>query len=313
MPKYYQIKKKKPTSPRTPAAKLVQTFRPAPVARAPLPPRPTYVAPTPVVRAPVRTRPTPTPAPAQTTSFVRRAVTPPPPAPLPSPEQQFISAGYDTHEAFRLASIGADQAVKTPAPVPSMAPTSMNLAPGFQQPPVTSFAPTSMNVARLAPSYSQEQVVIRRQPSQFTGPEYYRGGSEQAYLGPVAQAEAFFLGTQGERWQLGASYRGIAPEDRNPPAFLSSSTVRILTQGVAEESRVSPDLIERLYEFDPVTNMWVLKQGAAPPPLTGGYYDGGYYDGGYGGGNGGGYGGGYSGLPRSGGGRATMGLVNWRI
>ena len=153
-------------------------------------------------------------------------------------------------------------------------------------------------------------------------------GSEQARLGPVAQAEAFFFGTTGDdpnapgnRWRLGGYYRGINPEDRNPPVFISPLTYSILTGTTSTEEgfNVPPEFIERLYDLDPVTGFWVRKTGSEDLPIDAGY--GGY--GGYGYGYPGygypGYGG-YS-YPSYGGGgggsfapRApSAGLVNWRI
>ena len=140
-------------------------------------------------------------------------------------------------------------------------------------------------------------------------------GSEQARLGPVAQAEAFFHGSSGNRWELGAFYRGVNPEDRNPPVFISPFTYGILTGGIDEEFRVPPEFIERLYDQDPVTGYWVRKTGNEDLPIDAGYGGYGGYGGypyyypSYGGYGGGGYGGGRSSAPRA----PSMGLVNWRI
>lgn len=175
--------------------------------------------------------------------------------------------------------------------------------------------PAAIEQQKYLEEATREIQTVKRRTSQYQGRAYYRGGSEQAYLGPVAQLEEFFFGT-GERWQLGQSYRGIAPEDRIPPAFLSPSTVRIITksgpsyrEGVDYGPKVTMEDIGRLYDYDPVTGAWVLKQGAPAPPLSGGY-DIGYgwpYGRGYGRGYGGGYGGGVGRGP------SGFGLVHWTI
>ena len=149
------------------------------------------------------------------------------------------------------------------------------------------------------------------QPPQYTGRQYYQGGSEQAYLGPVAQAEEYFFGT-GDRWGLGSSYIDIAPEDRKPPPILNQATVRILTksgpsylEGVDYGPSMTMQDIERIYEYDPVTGHYLLK--GAEPALSA-YYSSsgqGYASAGPGYGTGYGYG--------SRGGQIGGGLVSWRI
>ena len=140
-----------------------------------------------------------------------------------------------------------------------------------------------------------------------------RPGSEQAQLGPVAQVSAWFSGTSGEAWQLGAFYRGIDPEDRDPPAIVSEWTRNVLTNEYGEEElRVSPEDFEEVYVWDPVTGFWIRRSPEEEIPLTGGF-------GGFGGfgrgaprfsfGGGGGFGGFGPSAPRA----PSMGLVNWRI
>ena len=150
------------------------------------------------------------------------------------------------------------------------------------------------------------------EPAQYTGRQYYMGGSEQAYLGPVKQAEEYFFGT-GDRWGLGSSYIDIAPEDRKPPPILNQSTVRILTksgpsylEGVDYGPSMTMEDIERIYEYDPATGHYLLK-GAGEPALDYGYTSSGqgYASAGPGYGSGYGYG--------SRGGQIGGGLVNWRI
>ena len=152
----------------------------------------------------------------------------------------------------------------------------------------------------VTPAKQEPQVV----ESQYTGRQYYQGGSERAYLGPVAQAEEWFLGT-GDRWGLGSSYIDIAPEDRKPPPILNQSTVRILTKGTG----VTMEDIERIYEFDPATGHYLLKGGEP----DGGYPSGDYYtSSGQGYASAGpGYGQGYGYGSR--GGQVGGGLINWRI
>jgi len=138
--------------------------------------------------------------------------------------------------------------------------------------------------------------------SQFTGPLYQSSGSEQALLGPVAQAEEWFLGT-GDRWGLGSSYIGIEMEDRKPPAALSLSTVRILTSG----DDVTMEDVERIYEYNPETGHYLLKEGTGAGDD---YYGDGYYNNSgtasyLRGTTGPGYTGRYAG--------ASTGLINWRI
>lgn len=217
-------------------------------------------------------------------------------------EQAFISAGYGGNEARRLASGGAGQRV-----TPTMRDVLSNVYTGGPQTygPGTRELPqgTAMGEGFGARSPSRQAVrrpettYINRARPKYTGRAYYLGGSEQAYLGPVAQAEEFFLGT-GDRHRLGASYRGVQPEERVPPAVLNQSTVRILTksgpsykEGRDYGSKVEMEDILRLYDFDEKSGFFLRKSGEAAPSISGGYGGGygPYYPypyGGYGGGGG---------------------------
>ena len=262
------------------------TPAPAPVVRAPLPPKPTYIAPAPTVTAQtaspsfVRRPVEPVAAPAQTASpsFVRRPVEPP-----PTPTENIwertvgaLSRGLDViHPMGERAT--ADELKQ----------------------------------------FEYEQWQKKPEPSQHIGRQYYQGGSEQAYLGPVKQAEEYFFGT-GDRWGLGSSYIDIAPEDRRPPPILNQSTVRILTksgpsylEGVDYGPKMTMEDIERIYEYDPVTGHYLLK--GAEPVADYGYPSSDYYTS-----SGQGY---ASAGPSYGtdygygsrGGQVGGGLVNWRI
>ena len=193
-------------------------------------------------------------------------------------------------------------------------PRSLGEAIERRLPPISAATAPGANVddlIRQVEAGGRERIVQKREAGEFEGRQFYQGGSEQAALGPVAQAEAFFSGTEGERWQLGGFYRGVNPEDRNPPAFISPFTYRILTQGVEEAFNVPPEFIERLYDFDPVTGFWVRKPGSEDLPIDAGFA-------GFGNGLGGGFpsfdfgpgpGGTGSGARRG----SSMGLVSWRI
>ena len=187
---------------------------------------------------------------------------------LPQTQRQvFEQAGYEPHEAARLAAVKAQERAVQPAPL--IGGRAYGVPGGLSQ------AQRARAALRIQEGDFEARParVIQRRTSRYTGPEYYRGGSEQAYLGPVAQAEAFFTGSQGERWQLGAFYRGIAPEERDPPAFLSQATYRILTEGTDERYRVPVELVDQLYEQDPTTGHYVLRYGEPAPPISGGYGD----------------------------------------
>ncbi len=222
---------------------------------------------------------------------------------VPGTRRFYEQQGYSRQEADRLARIDAERAT-------GGLPPSRFLAGGSLAAEARAAGRETFPGAAVPPT-RQEYEIVRRQTSQRVGPQYYRGGSEQAYLGPVAQTEAFFLGSSGDRWKLGAFYRGVAPEDRNPPAFISPSAYRILTQGIDPQYRIPEEAVAELYDYDPVSGYYVLKPTQeALPPISGGYL--GAYPGGGGGGGGG--------FPRISVGPSPgrrfaggVGLVNWRI
>jgi hypothetical protein len=227
-----------------------------------------------------------------------------------------------THEDFRLGQV--DRTTTVPEqqysvfgePIDLQGPIGLSFAdvPSRSRAvqPTTTTIPEDSTVGRWIGRGEEEPTI---QPSQYTGRQYYMGGSEQAYLGPVKQAEEYFFGT-GDRWGLGSSYIDIAPEDRKPPPILNQSTVRILTksgpsylEGVDYGPSMTMQDIERIYEYDPVTGHYLLK-GATEPTVDYGY---GYYtSSGQGYASAGpGYGQGYGYGSR--GGQIGGNLVHWRI
>ena len=210
--------------------------------------------------------------------FVRRPVTAPVRQPQTSIFGEPIDLGGQIGLSFADVPLGRE---------PYRDERRYDLSSRFGVPPAV---PNVIDYSRLTPG----------EPSRLTGPEYPAIGSEQAYLGPVAQAEEFFLGA-GERRGLGSSYIGISQEDRKPPAALSLSTIRILTS----DTDVTIEDIERIYEYNPETGHYLLKESTGRD----GVWDGAWAAGGaatnYPRASGPGYTGRYAG--------ASGGLINWRI
>ena len=129
--------------------------------------------------------------------------------------------------------------------------------------------------------------------TQYTGREFYQGGSEQAYLGPIWQAQAAFgLLTPKEMGFLGVN--GALPSHLNP------AQERILL-----DNGVPQDVLDALYDFDPDTGFWFrTSYDDLGDAATGGYDS-------YTSAGGGRYG--YPSYGGTAGGGGGGGLLNWRI
>jgi hypothetical protein len=132
--------------------------------------------------------------------------------------------------------------------------------------------------------------------TRYTGRSFYQGGSEQAYLGPIWQAQAAF-------GLLSPEEIGFLGVDTALPSHLNPAQTRILT-----DNGVPPEVIEELFDFDPDTGFWFRTSYDELGEVSAGGY--GAYSYGYPayGGGGGRYG-----YPSYGGGSYAGGLINWRI
>ena len=160
--------------------------------------------------------------------------------------------------------------------------------------------------------FAEEIDPVTRQFSQFTGDEYYQGGSEQAALGVFHQQ----LGNLGMLTGEELGFLGITPTDQMS-WILSPADVRRLTSDDTALSTYAgklrgtygDDWFEQLYEIDEETGWAQLITYGDTDDAAGdwGYSGGGYPGGGY---TSGGYTSGYGDTYRS---AQRWGLVNWRI
>lgn len=162
---------------------------------------------------------------------------------------------------------------------------------------------TSRDAVETAQYIDQTLDPVTRQFSQFTGDQYYQGGSEQAALGVYNQQ----LANLGMLTSEELGFMGLTPTDQMS-YILSPADVRRLTSEDPAESTYAGNLrdtygddwFEQLYEIDEDTGWATLISYGDVDDDVGGW-------GGYGGG---GYGGGYGGTYQA---AARNGLINWRI
>ena len=139
-----------------------------------------------------------------------------------------------------------------------------------------------------------EITTVAGEASQYTGREFYQGGSEQAYLGPIWQAQAAFnLLTPEEVGFLGVS--------NALPSHLNPAQERVLLN-----NGVPPNVLEELYDYDSDTGFWFRTSYGDLGDVSdaGGYDSYNPYNYGYGG---------YSYPSYGGSGSGGGGLINWRI
>lgn len=159
---------------------------------------------------------------------------------------------------------------------------------------VQPLAPTSMNVPR-ALAAAPELEFVAGAGTRYAGREFYQGGSEQAYLGPIWQAQAAF-------GLLSPEEMGFLGVNDALPSHLNPAQERILL-----DNGVPQDVLDALYDFDPDTGFWFrTSYDDLGDTAVGGY-------GSYTSAGGGRYGyPSYGGAAGGGGGRGG-GLLNWRI